>query len=46
MENGKKLGERERERERKSRGILSSPRLLKTYTEMITSATTVALAVV
>jgi len=36
----KKWGERERRRE--SRGILSSPRLLKTYTEMITSATTVS----
>lgn len=47
-ENGEKAGkererasERGRDRERVA-GILSSPRFLKTYTEMITSATTVA----
>lgn len=41
MENGEKVG-RERERGGGSHGILSSPRLLKMYTEMITSATTIA----
>lgn len=40
MENGEKVG-RERDRERESHGILSSPRLLKMYTEMITSATSI-----
>lgn len=39
MENGEKV---EREREKESHGILSSPRLLKMYTEMIASATTIA----
>lgn len=43
MKNGEKV-ERERGGSRKgeSHGILSSPRLLKMYTEMITSATTIA----
>lgn len=45
MKNGEKVEEekekeREREQESKTRGILSSLHLLKTYAEMITSAMT------